>query len=331
VQRGIVSRLVLGGSSTLLMLLLLEGAVRLVGPKDAQPLPGKGAVVRADTYRQPLPGSKAGEFRILALGDSHTWGHGVADGRRVWPALLEERLAGAAGARRVQVINLGVPGFTTVNELEKLSRVGLALEPDLIVVQYLINDVLPSDVGYRRVGEEWCDRRKVLPLVPSAGAHRALMARSALYRLADRRFSALQRRIWPPRTWEELYVEEFPCWRDMRLAIAGIARIAADRGIPAVFMVFPGLLQGRWTTATHPQATINTMVGAFAREQGLLVLDLLPAFAAAGRPFESWWVNPADSHPGPEAYELVARTLGDVLLERGLIGAAAPARAAPAR
>jgi hypothetical protein len=329
VVRRVALRCTLIALSALLTLMLLEFLVRIVGPRESMVPPDGGVTVRADAFRQPLPGPKEGEFRIVALGDSHTWGHGVSDGRLVWPALLEGRLAGAAGARRIQVVNLGVPGFTTVNELEMLSRNGVGLEPDLIIVQYLLNDVLPSDIGYRRKGEEWLYPREIVPLVSSRRVHRWLFAHSGLYRLVDRRFEALQRMIWPPRRYEDLYVEGFAGWRDMRRAIAGIARIASDRGIPAVYMLFPGLVQGSWTNATHPQAEINTMVGSFAREQGLFVLDLLPAFVAAGRPFEQWWVDPNDAHPGPEAYALVARTLGDFLQESGLIDPRTAAGVAP--
>lgn len=314
--------------SLLLTLLFSELLVRLIWPGESQAPPANGIAVRADDFRQPPPGPKEGKLRILAFGDSYTWGHGVADGKLVWPALLEEFVAGAAGSRRIEVINLGVPGFTTVNELELLSRVGIGLEPDIIIVQYLINDVLPSGLNYWRVGEEWLDGRRVLPLLPSRRLHRALLAHSAFYRLADRRFASLQRRIWPPRRWNDLYIENFAGWRDMRKAIAAIARVASDRGIPAVFMIFPSLHSGHWSDATHPETAINAMVETYAREQGLLTLELLPAFARAGRSFEEWWVSPTDPHPNPEAHALVAQTLGEFLIERGLLApraAGAPA------
>lgn len=75
-----------------------------------------------------------GTFRIALLGDSIAWGWGVDDGR-CFADLIEPRLG-------VEVINLGVPGYSTDQQLLTLERDGLRYEPDLVLLCFVLNDVL---------------------------------------------------------------------------------------------------------------------------------------------------------------------------------------------
>lgn len=78
----------------------------------------------------------AGLFRVLALGDSVTLGHGVED-EETFSAVLEQTLS---QFRPTEVINMGVSGFGTAEELIQLREVGLRYEPDLVVLAYFVND-----------------------------------------------------------------------------------------------------------------------------------------------------------------------------------------------
>lgn len=309
--------------SFVLTLLLLEGVARLLDPggggfdTDGEAPLRKGA----DTFREELPTGVKGEdeFRILVFGDSFTWGHGIADNHLVWPAVLETGLRRREEGRGIRVINLGTPGFTTVNELELYSRVGRKLAPDLVLVQYLVNDVLPSSVNYRRVGEEWIYGRRQVNLVPHHGLHRSLEDHSRLYAFVNGRFKALQRRLWPPVKWQDMYDENFLGWRDFRRALVEIGNLAAGQGSPAVLVIFPNFLDGTWTEQDYPYRDVYAKVERAAREAGLEVLNLLPSFVREGRDFREWKVHPSDGHPGIEAHALAADAVRAFLEERGLV------------
>ncbi len=89
----------------------------------------------------------AGTFRIAVLGDSIVWGHGlpVEDS---FPEQLE-RLCAEQVDRRVEVLNFGVSGYSTRQEVE-LYRVKVSrYDPDLVVVGYCLNDYLESSVESR--------------------------------------------------------------------------------------------------------------------------------------------------------------------------------------
>jgi lysophospholipase L1-like esterase len=90
-------------------------------------------------YRRPKP---VGTRRVLAIGDSFTFGIGVDDAES-YPAQLERRLSRLCASRPVQVVNAGVGGFGTSQQLVLLERVGLTFQPDLVVLGVFVND--PED------------------------------------------------------------------------------------------------------------------------------------------------------------------------------------------
>lgn len=84
-----------------------------------------------------------GTFRILVLGDSVTFGHGALY-ETTYPYLLEQRLKAWRPEVQWQVWNLGVPGYSTRDELTYLEMVGDRFQPDLVVVGFFINDIVPG-------------------------------------------------------------------------------------------------------------------------------------------------------------------------------------------
>ncbi len=76
--------------------------------------------------------------RLLVLGDSFTWGYGVANDE-IFTELLETRLA--ASSAEYEVINTGVSGWGTDQEYLYLVDEGLRYSPDIVVLAFfLLND-----------------------------------------------------------------------------------------------------------------------------------------------------------------------------------------------
>ena len=98
--------------------------------------------------RHPELGPKSeDEFRILVLGDSITFGDYVAF-EETYPALLERRLEGRRP--RVTVINAGLPGANTSNELYHYLEISDAVDPDLVLGGMYLNDSQNSGRFYAR-------------------------------------------------------------------------------------------------------------------------------------------------------------------------------------
>jgi lysophospholipase L1-like esterase len=81
---------------------------------------------------------RPGRHRVLVLGDSFAWGHGVSAGQ-AFPELLERMLP------NTEVINLGVPGFNLRTELRCYYRNGAQYAPDVVVVALCQNDICEVD------------------------------------------------------------------------------------------------------------------------------------------------------------------------------------------
>ena len=98
-----------------------------------------------DGFRGPAwdAARAAAPLRVLALGDSCTFGRGVPD-EGTWPAQLEARLR--ARGQEAAVWNAGVPGYDTVQEAALLRRLGPRVRPQVVVVMWLPNDVLERSV-----------------------------------------------------------------------------------------------------------------------------------------------------------------------------------------
>ena len=73
-------------------------------------------------------------FRILGLGDSFTFGWGVAE-EKIYLRVLERRLREAGN--NVEVINAAVPAWHSLQSLEYLLREGVRFQPDLVVASFL--------------------------------------------------------------------------------------------------------------------------------------------------------------------------------------------------
>jgi lysophospholipase L1-like esterase len=80
-----------------------------------------------------------GSNRVLAVGDSCTWGWRVGQ-KQSYPAVLQRLLDGAHLTRRYQVINAGVAGYTSYQGLVYLRSRGLALDPRIVIIGLGFND-----------------------------------------------------------------------------------------------------------------------------------------------------------------------------------------------
>lgn len=94
------------------------------------------------------PGSKNGTnaFCIIGLGDSVMFGWGVNDDE-TYLSRISCKLNSEQPSAPVRVINMCVPGYNTVMELETLREKGLQHNPKLVMIHFVENDLwLPNFV-----------------------------------------------------------------------------------------------------------------------------------------------------------------------------------------
>lgn len=81
--------------------------------------------------------------RILALGDSCTWGWEMGQDE-AYPQVLQRLLDAATVAGQYRVINAGRPGYTSYQGLVYLRDGGFALDPAIVIVAFGFNDAQPT-------------------------------------------------------------------------------------------------------------------------------------------------------------------------------------------
>lgn len=238
--------------------------------------------------------------RVLALGDSCTFGRGVPDDA-TWPARLEARLR--ARGQAAAAFNAGVEGYDTAQELQALRRRAPLVRPTHVVVVWLANDahgrppvqVFDGHLARDRAHyEEWLAR----------SSRRGADA-SALYRLVRARWKLLEaalgaRRDAPPGapiTAAQLASSQAP--------LAALLAEARALGATPVVVLLPRqeeLTDPRFDTSHHAR------MATFLHGLGVETLDLTRAWREA--PPEGPLYLPADAiHLTPAGYDAVARAL----------------------
>lgn len=163
----------------------------------------KGKGVRVDVAvnslglrNEEIPREKPeGQFRILMMGDSSTFGWDT-DFPYIYAEALEDMLNGPAGdaraPKRFEVMSAGVPGYKTTQGLIQLERELLPLAPDILTASYGVNDeepcernqsvmfrYLPENAIYRRDPEtrQWLEIQPVFftqPAIQSLNTYKAI-------------------------------------------------------------------------------------------------------------------------------------------------------------
>lgn len=282
------------------------------------------AVVNSQGFRGPVvPRPKpAGTFRIVCLGDSQTFGNGVGEGES-WPAALGAALREAAPDASFDVMNCGVGGYETEQEVAYLEKRLLAYEPDLVILGFFMNDtalrgasVEPPTATLGRLIEFFSPGRTgVLP---------ALRRYSRLLDLgSDWIFRRLAMSRWIDQR-EELYRDDFDGWVRVRAALRHARELVEARGGRFVVLLVPLLMLDRGELlSAQPYRTISS----FGRSEGIPCFDPAPFFA--GLDVDHMRVHERDLHSDGRGHRIVGQSLATWLREQGYFPGAA-GRSGPA-
>ena len=234
-------------------------------------------------YRDTEPASGPGVRRLVFLGDSVTFGLGVNQDR-IYANLLENRLRETG--QPWDVANLAIFAYNTVDELAALKEDGLRLKPELVIVQFVMNDFsIPAAAGGPAPPPTLGERL--------TAAKNRLIYRSALYRRLHQAGTGLvylaahdARRRWFPGTLNDSQPREQLA---MLKATPDDGRIAAFRALAAIrdtsraagsrtlVLLMPDEVQ----LFTDRYDGINRRIAAFCSHQGIALADPLPVLRAS--------------------------------------------------
>lgn len=298
----------------------------------------------------PSPNKPPGVVRIALVGDSVTYGSGV-EADQVLSAALQRRFD--QSGHRVEIVNAGVRGFTTYNEVRWLRDRILALEPDLVVLQTCMNDIAnpawhwnkKSSVELVPPVEAFPDPAQRTIPVPEWSFLSSPLSYSMLFTTGYMIYLKGQQRtleidigvtqngrFWPTYITAEADSTLLPLtdytsqeWGWLRAQLDLAHSVSASRGIPLLLLVVPLAYELEAGYPLQPEAGFMR----YCNEKGLRCLNLRETFKGR-RADELFIMNsgkhlptlPDVWHLSPAGHAAAADALYELLVPevRGLVG-----------
>jgi len=243
--------------------------------------------LRDHEYAEAKP---TGTYRIVMLGDSTCFGWGVRLDETV--AKMLERDLNAASLppyRHFEVLNAGVGNYDTVQEVAHYENYDRAFHPDLVILEYFINDAEP---------------------VPSE-RHPWLLGRSYLVAFTVSRWDTLLQFAGVRPRWDAyyagLYNDGRPGFQAAKQALAKLDALTRRDGANLVVAILPELHR---INDGYPFAQEQQKIKDVLSAEHVPVIDLIEGLRGHG-PESSLWVTREDPHPNEKANALItAQILG---------------------
>lgn len=243
------------------------------------------------------PQKPAGTYRIAVVGDSFTFAP-FMQFTDTFSYKLQQMLKVSGSPRSVEVINYGVPAYSTSHEIDTTQQ-ALAEGADLIILQITLND--PEIKAHKPTGltENMTDRFGPLKLkgtIKAIARHWKTLG-FVLTRLHNSRTHQAYTDYFTG-----LFMEE-KTWKPFTESMGRLVGLAKESKIPIVAVVFP--LFGMPMDATYPFYPIHSKVRDLMTSLEVPNLDVSDIYK--GIPLDHLQVIPGvDRHPNEIAHRMAA-------------------------
>jgi lysophospholipase L1-like esterase len=258
-----------------------------------------------------------GDYRILVLGDSITWGDALPD-ELVYVRRMEAALRELLPGRALTVINGGIGDVGTTEEVDILEERGLQVLPDLVVLEWYLNDSRPpwgfsGELG----GRGWLRGHSILAeklytylrldswLLKDKGERRFRWARDAqTLPWADDHAAFLRLASEANYDWGAAW--DPASWRVIEDRFDRLQALAARHDFQVAVVAFPVRFQ---VEAHFVDDSPQERVGALSRARGFWYHNLLPGL----REHRDEDLFYDQCHPRPGGNELIGREIARFL------------------
>lgn len=238
--------------------------------------------------------------RILFLGDSFTYGHGLAEPSKTFVGLIAERLNEERPCpqnQEYEVFNGGMPGSLTEEWVILFEDAVDPFAPDLVVAVFFLRDAVTGITSVQQIHEIRDGMRRLVDeslLFRHSYTYRFFRERGELTKLSHRCLERIRAGYLggPGETLE---------WQRAQANLLKIRRQTLKRGARFAIVIFPVLIE---LHERYPLAEVCDVVDAFCRDHDIPVLCLLPTFMHKDAP--SLWISPLDQHPNEHGHTLAA-------------------------
>jgi hypothetical protein len=249
-----------------------------------------------------------GVVRVAVVGDSETFGAALPE-EHTLPGALAVAL-NAQRPARYEVLNLGVPGYNTLQELRVVETKVPRLHPDVVVLYYVLNDaeLTPRTVLLRSGGLRSSHLGLLVSYLSKAGWP------------ADAQ--SLRRQLSIVDYYHSLHEgDRFEATSRLILRMAELLQKGGMRFVLAIAPEVYGIPGFR----RYPYRDIHARLAGLA-SANLQVVDPLDRLAVDRQRPRRYWVSADDPHKNEEANRIIAGVLAEALLSTS-----APAGSSPGR
>ena len=263
--------------------------------------------VNTDGFRGPEYSitKSANTFRIIMLGDSETFSFMLAQSNAL-AAQLESLLNQKSGLVWYEILNFGVEGYNTFQELELLKTKGLKYNPDLIILNYVLNDPEP--------GEYYFEKTFFI-------RHSALV-RYFSYRIKKALIRRERKRLNIKTEVDNYYYYHQPKYFvPLKEAMLEMADIARERGSKLVLVIFPcSSIMVKDFKENYPYWPLHKLVKGI-KSDNIIFIDLIEEFNRLNMTPQSVSINYAydESHKDASALKISAQYIYRILKSNRVI------------
>ncbi len=258
---------------------------------------------------------REGLFRVIVLGDSFAFGHGVEDDE-TFPAQLGASLNEGAARPEFEVLNAGVNGYNTRQELAWLLERGLPLKPDLVILTFFHND-LGNPYEFTIEDGKLASRYHPGGVPIPRFIKTFLRERSALYWFCVQRLSIARGLFTRRESGENAVDRPFSAidregWEDSMRTMKRLRDACRAKGVGTLFLIHPELSP----PAEFMLKAARAEFARFCEREGIPCLDLRDAFG--DRDPTSLWVSRVNRHTNAEGNRLIAAAIAAWIREQAL-------------
>jgi lysophospholipase L1-like esterase len=282
------------------------------------------------------PAKKPGVVRVLFLGDSFTFGHGLRENETL-PFAVGERLEREYPGK-FEVVNGGVYGYSTADELNLFAKYGVALKPDIVVTLFMMNDFADNPTAYKlgndgslikqKVSSDFNNSRRITRFIPGADW---LRAHSHLFKFVGVRVLPVLTSghvqnstddAGPRQAFDEMspefYNQKGGSFEITTAILAQLAKIAKENGARPVLLTLGGAYELENGKIKSAAMLPHERLRRAAAEAGFSRALALPPLLAEYRgkeplffPVDTHWTGAATAFVAPAVAEAIARTAAD--------------------
>ena len=284
--------------------------------------------------------TKGNRLRIVALGDSITFGSRLSPPSVLYPKRLEHLLQSRPSTSNAEVLNFGVTGYDIVNNVEHLRVRALRFHPDIVLLGFCVNDIGTSStaMAYVRAAKHLSNpllHFRTAQFILSTGLRRLAAQQASddqdinVFRRTNRSRihsiegdSELSADMLKLAEWTRRHRGSglLQWWTQperigfLEYGFDKLRTLQQNHGFTVVVIAIPSLDQ----SGKEGWRIVNQIVHHEARKFGFHFVDVFGTFEAAGlRKLRNQRSD--DIHPNVEGHAILAKEIDQYLLASGLL------------